>query len=115
MKNKYRTSEQVAMKLELESYKGNYALEELYILLLKTQEKADCLAITKDLERVRSNMDHLKRRIGMMPEWERDFLFDVYIDMETDTVEIMKKYGLTRSSYHRYIDKVVYAFSQLDE
>lgn len=115
MKRNYRTREQVAMKLELESYRGNQALKRVYIKLLNSQEGIDCSFIDKDLKRIKGNMLYLEKRLEKLPKQERDFLFDVYFGVNNEISEIMKKYGLKRSSYHRYLDKVIFAFAQLKE
>lgn len=115
MKKNYHTREQVAMRLELEAYRGNQALEKIYIELLNTsQVDIDRLIIINDLKRVRSNMQYLKEQLVKLPKLKRDFLYDVYFNQDIDTPKIMEKYGLKRSTYHRYLDRVIYEIAKIE-
>ena len=114
MKKNYHTKEQVAMKLELEGYRGNLELETLYMKLLDSYNDINYEYIKNDLRRVRGNINFLRNRLERLPKRERDFLYDVYFN-PINLAEIMKKYDLKRSTYHRYLDKVIYAFAQLKE
>lgn len=115
MKKNYHTKEQATMKMELESYRGNLELEMLYMQLLASNSDVNCEFVINDLRRVRGNINFLRNRLERLPKQERDFLYDVYFNPNINLAEIMKKYGLKRSTYHRYLDKVIYAFAQLKE
>lgn len=109
----YQTRELLAMKLELESYLGNKALEEYYLALPKSfRENSPWLK--RDLKRVQQNIKFIEQQIARLPDKERTFLYDVYINKNSKK-EIMKKYGLSNSSYHRNLDKAVYAFTRVND
>lgn len=115
MKRNYHTKDQVAMRLELEGHRGNLELEKLYMQLLDSHMDVNYDYVVNDLKRVRCNISFFKSRLERLPKRERDFLYDVYFNPNINIKEIMKKYGLKRSAYHRYLDKVIYAFAQLKE
>ena len=109
----YQTKELLAMKLELESYLGNKALEKVYLDISKSlQEGNPCLK--RDLKRVQQNIMFVEKQIAKLPKKERTFLEDVYFKKNSKK-EILDKYGLSNSAYHRKLDKAVYAFLQVND
>lgn len=109
----YQTKELLAMKLELESYLGNKALEEYYLALPKSFRECSPW-MERDLKRVQQNIKFIEKQVARLPDSERTFLYDVYFDKNSKK-EIMKKYRLSNSSYHRKIDKAIYAFTKVND
>ncbi len=109
----YQTKELLAMKLELESYLGNKALEEYYLALPKSFRECSPW-LECDLRRVQQNIMFIEQQVSKLPVKERTFLYDVYFNKNSKK-EIMEKYGLSNSSYHRNLDKAVYAFTRVND
>lgn len=109
----YQSRELLAMKLELESYLGNKALEEYYLSLPRTFIQNNPW-LDRDLKRVQQNIKFIEQQVARLPDKERTFLHDIYFNKNSKK-EIMKKYGLSNSSYHRNLDKAVYAFTQVND
>lgn len=109
----YQSRELLAMKLELESYLGNKALEEYYLSLPRTFIQNNPW-LDRDLKRVQQNIKFIEQHVARLPDKERTFLHDVYFNKNSKK-EIMKKYGLSNSSYHRNLDKAVYAFTRVND
>lgn len=117
MKHNYQTQEQNAMRLELESYRGYCEMEKLYRKLI---ERADQVAhvsfIKEDHVRLQNNISYIHNKINLLPEKQRNFLYDVYLsNCELSVQEIMKKYDMSRASYHRFLSKAISDFAQLED
>lgn len=109
----YQTKELLAMKLEFESYQGNKALEQVYLNLSNSLAENPPW-LEEDLRRVQQNIQFIESQLAKLPEKERTFLSDVYLKNNTKK-EIQEKYGLSSSSYHRKLDKAIYAFIRVKE
>ena len=69
----YQTKELLAMKLELESYLGNKALEEYYLALPKSFRECSPW-LECDLRRVQQNIMFIEQQVSKLPVKERTFL-----------------------------------------
>jgi len=98
-----------AILRELRSYKGNKRLLEFYQnILSKKEEKKDYQKdqCTKDMKRVKQNIQSLNELIHTLPEKERGFAIDVFIDETLTQKEIVDKYEITVSVFHYRCDKI---------
>lgn len=111
MRRNYKTKETCALKLELENYMGNKELVKFYTTLLNGVAKIDRPSINADLDRAYKSIKFVEKMIGTLPNNEKDFLYDVYMNGKVDISDIMKKYDLTKVGYYRRIDKAIYALS----
>lgn len=111
MRRNYKTKETCALKLELENYMGNKELVKFYTTLLNGVAKIDRPSINAELDRAYKNIEFIEKMVKALPDDEKDFLYDVYMNGKADISDIMKKYDLTKIGYYRRIDKAIYALS----
>lgn len=96
-----------AIRLLLESYKGNLQLCNLYKQLMQDfQTMHGSKFVFMDLKRVEDNLMLIEYLINKLPNKEREFLTDIYIECELSLSEVIEKYGLSISGYRRYCEKL---------
>lgn len=109
MINKYKLTMLNLFKLELESYQGNLYLYEVYKTSIYRNNKQK-FTYTKELNRIEINIERINKFIKKLPNNEKYFICDVYVDKELSTEQIMKKYKLNRIQYYKLIDKIISEF-----
>lgn len=94
----------IVYKLEMEAYKGNKELEEIYTLLYDKNQ--NYLILKCELNKIRSRITFIEENLDKLSFNERNFIYDVYYD-DIYKHQIIKKYNLNKNEYDKYIDSIL--------
>ncbi len=92
-------------KLKLEAYRGNKELGKIYMALCKQTQNH--IILRKEMEIIRENIEFIDKTLKKIPNDERNVIYDAYLNDELSIIEILKKYKISNSKYHKYIDDII--------
>ena len=59
------------------------------------------------MEIIRENIEFIDKTLKKIPNDERNVIYDAYLNDELSIIEILKKYKISNSKYHKYIDDII--------